>query len=110
MSAIWIMSAPMAGFALILTLFLREYSLDSKVVRDVGAKTPGDLENGVVPIDEDPPVPGPLNGVDLIPVNTAVYSEEEEDPQHQHQQQPESIKENRRHDVANGHQGHGTRA
>ncbi|KAI9574224.1 MFS general substrate transporter [Boletus coccyginus] len=67
---IWIMFAPMAGFALILTLFLREYSLDSKVVRGGGAKTLGNPENGIVPIDGDLPVPRHLDGVDLTPKNT----------------------------------------
>lgn len=45
-STIWIMSTPIVGFVLILTLFLREYSLDSKVVRGGETKTPGDLERG----------------------------------------------------------------
>jgi len=100
----------MAGFALILTFFLREYSLDSKVVRGDGAKTPGDLESGVVPIDGDLHAPRHMDGVDLTPTNTIVYPEEEEH-QHQHYQQPVTNGEDGRYNVANEHQGwHGTRA
>ncbi|KAG9318912.1 MFS amino acid permease [Chiua virens] len=40
----WIMCTLLAGFSLILSLFLREYSLDRKVVRTGEAKTPGDVE------------------------------------------------------------------
>ncbi|KAG9318906.1 MFS amino acid permease [Chiua virens] len=42
----WIMCTFLAGFSLILSLFLREYSLDRKVVRTGEAKTPGDVEKG----------------------------------------------------------------
>ncbi|KAG9318910.1 major facilitator superfamily domain-containing protein [Chiua virens] len=45
-STIWVMCTPLAGSALILTLFLREYSLDRKFVRTGEAKTPGDAEKG----------------------------------------------------------------
>ncbi|KAI9574223.1 MFS general substrate transporter [Boletus coccyginus] len=108
-STIWIMSAPMAGFALILTLFLREYSLDSKVVQGAGTKTPGDLESGAVPIDGDLHARSHLDGVELTPTNTIVYPEEEEH-QHQYYQQPVTNEENGRHNVAKGHEGYGTHA
>ena len=75
---IWIMSAPISGFALILTLFLREYSLDRKIVQGGEAKTPGDLERGAVPNDE-----GDLQGPkaldddpDMSPTNTVAHPEE----------------------------------
>ena len=62
------MCTPMSGLALILTLFLREYSLDRKTVRDGEVKTPGDLERGAVPND-DP---------DMSQTNTVAHPEEPE--------------------------------
>ena len=77
---IWIMSVPMAGFALILTLFLREYSLDRKIVRGDEAKTTGDLERDAVPKDE-----GDLQGLkpldddpEMTPTNCVAHPEEEQ--------------------------------
>lgn len=69
---IWIMSTPISGFALILSLFLREYSLDRRTVRDGEAKTPGDLERGAgapKPADDDP---------DMTPTNSVIHPEEPE--------------------------------
>jgi len=65
---IWIMSTPMAGFALILTFFLREYSLDRKIVQGGEANAPGDLERGAVPNDD----------LDMTPTNTVAHPEEPE--------------------------------
>ncbi|KAL4068102.1 MFS general substrate transporter [Scleroderma citrinum] len=45
-SAIWIMSTPLAGVALILTLFLREYSIVRKTVKGGEVSTPSDAERG----------------------------------------------------------------
>ena len=77
---IWIMSVPMGGFALILTLFLREYSLDRKIVRGDEAKTTGDLERDAVPKDE-----GDLQGLkpldddpEMTPTNCVAHPEEEQ--------------------------------
>jgi hypothetical protein len=77
---IWIMSTPISGFALILTLFLREYSLDRKTVQSGETKTPGDLEKGAVANDE-----GDLQGgkaldddPDVTPTNTIAHPEEPE--------------------------------
>ncbi|KAI6162553.1 major facilitator superfamily domain-containing protein [Pisolithus thermaeus] len=44
-SAIWIMNSPISGAALILTLFLREYSMARKIVKGE-ATTPNDAEMG----------------------------------------------------------------
>jgi hypothetical protein len=75
---IWIMSTPIAGFALILTLFLREYSLDRKLVRGDEVKTPGDLERGAVPNDEgDLQGPKPFDGdSETTPTSCAAHPEE----------------------------------
>ncbi|KAG6330648.1 hypothetical protein ID866_8440 [Astraeus odoratus] len=45
-STIWIMNTPVSGVALILTLFLREYSMVRKIVRGGEASTPSDAEKG----------------------------------------------------------------
>ena len=73
---IWIMSTPMAGFALILTLFMREYSLDRKIVRGGGAEIPGDPERGAVSNDERD-LQGPSDDdPEVTPANSAAYPEE----------------------------------
>ncbi|KAH0826973.1 MFS general substrate transporter [Lanmaoa asiatica] len=74
---IWIMSTPLAGFALILTLFMREYSLERKTVRSGEAKSPGDLEKGTTEsrnndgdreaLDDEP---------EISPTNTVAHAEE----------------------------------
>ncbi|KAF8550440.1 MFS general substrate transporter [Imleria badia] len=71
---IWIMSTPVVGFSLILTLFLREYSLNRKTVQGGDAKTPGNLERGAAGegaehMDDDP---------DMTPTNTVAHPEEPE--------------------------------
>ncbi|KAG6370083.1 MFS general substrate transporter [Boletus reticuloceps] len=74
---IWIMSTPATGFALILTLFLREYSLERKVVRSGEAKAPGDLEKGAVesPTEGDPQAPKALNDdPDMTPANSVAHA------------------------------------
>ena len=75
---IWTVFTPLSGFALILTLFLREYSLDRKTVRAGDAKTLEDPETGAVPNDK-----GDLHGQkpwnddpEMTPTNTVVYREE----------------------------------
>ncbi|KAF9218213.1 hypothetical protein BS17DRAFT_791914 [Gyrodon lividus] len=45
-ATIWIMSTPVSGVALILTFFLREYSLTRKTVQSGDAKTAHDAEKG----------------------------------------------------------------
>ncbi|KAG6369767.1 MFS general substrate transporter [Boletus reticuloceps] len=74
---IWIMSTPATGFALILTLFLREYSLERKVVRSGEAKAPGDLEKGAVesPTEGDAQAPKALNDdPDMTPANSVAHA------------------------------------
>ena len=73
------MSTPMSGFALILTLFLREYSLDRKIVRGDEAETSGDLERGSAPKDEGD-LQGPKaldDGPKMTPTNHASHQGEE---------------------------------
>ncbi|KAF8843667.1 MFS general substrate transporter [Paxillus ammoniavirescens] len=45
-ATIWIMCTPLCGVALILTFFLRAYSLNRKTVQGGDAKTPSDPEKG----------------------------------------------------------------
>ncbi|KAF8121969.1 MFS general substrate transporter [Boletus edulis] len=74
---IWIMSTPATGFALLLTLFLREYSLERKVVRSGEAKAPGDLEKGAVesPTEGDPQALKALNDdPDMTPANSVAHA------------------------------------
>ena len=66
----------MAGFALILTLFIREYSLDRKIVRSGGAEIPGDPERSAVSNDERD-LQGPSDDdPGVTPTNSAAYPEE----------------------------------
>ena len=73
------MSTPMSGFALILTLFLREYSLDRKIVQSDETKTPGDLERGSAPKDggdlQEPKASD--DGPEMTPTNHTSHQEEE---------------------------------
>ena len=78
-STIWIVFTPLSGFSLILTLFLREYTLDRKIVRADEAKTSGDLERGLVANNEGD-LQGPKSlhdGPEMTPTSSGSYSEEE---------------------------------
>ncbi|KAN0076836.1 Major facilitator superfamily domain containing protein [Tylopilus felleus] len=66
-STIWIMSTPLIGFSLILTLFLREYSLESKTVRAGETKTPRELEGGARDEDEN-------DDPDITPANSIAHA------------------------------------
>ncbi|KIJ16698.1 hypothetical protein PAXINDRAFT_112681 [Paxillus involutus ATCC 200175] len=53
-ATIWIVCTPLCGVALILTLFLRAYSLSRKTVQSGDAKTVDDAEKGIeAPSDKD---------------------------------------------------------
>ena len=60
----WIMSTPIAGVMLILTFFMREYSLERKIVRTGEANAPGDPEKGAEPAPEGEERPPPLKSLD----------------------------------------------
>ena len=60
----------MCGFMLILTLFLREYSLERKTVQSAEPRTLGDVERGVESHRN------PLDNPDLSPTNTVTCPEE----------------------------------
>ena len=60
----------MCGFMLILTLFLREYSLERKTVQSAEPRTLGDVERGVEGHRN------PLDDPDLSPTNTVTCPEE----------------------------------
>lgn len=73
------MSTPICGLALILTFFLREYSLERKTVQGVDAKSSGDLEKGTTESrnDEDLQASKPLDDdPDMTPTNTVAHPEE----------------------------------
>lgn len=61
------MSTPLIGFSLILTLFLREYSLESKTVRAGETKTPRELEGGARDEDEN-------DDPDITPANSIAHA------------------------------------
>jgi len=70
---IWIASAPIAGFTLILSLFMREYSMNRKIVRDGEITTAVELDGG-----EIQRAPRPLDD-DMSPTNTVGEIEEPEE-------------------------------
>ncbi|KAF9242116.1 MFS general substrate transporter [Melanogaster broomeanus] len=85
-STIWIMNTPIAGGALILTLFLREYSLNRKTTQGDDVKTVGDAEKGTVDASEadeevSPDAAASLNyGADMTRTSTlAVGAESDKD-------------------------------
>ncbi|KAG8217929.1 MFS general substrate transporter [Butyriboletus roseoflavus] len=77
---IWIMSTPLSGLALILTLFLREYSLERKTVRIGDEKSPEDLERGTAESrnnEGDPQASKSLeDDTELTPTSTVAHLEE----------------------------------
>ncbi|KAI6040004.1 MFS general substrate transporter, partial [Pisolithus marmoratus] len=71
-SAIWIMNTPISGAALILTLFLREYSMTRKIVTGE-VKTPSDAEMGDIREEEEE-----VHGADLTRTNSIALVPKEE--------------------------------
>ncbi|KAI6036042.1 hypothetical protein PISMIDRAFT_118400 [Pisolithus microcarpus 441] len=75
-SAIWIMNTPISGVALILTLFLREYSMARKIVTGE-VKTPSDAEMGGIGEEtRDESEEG--RGADLTRTNSIALAPKEE--------------------------------
>ncbi|KAI6028874.1 major facilitator superfamily domain-containing protein [Pisolithus orientalis] len=68
-SAIWIMNTPISGAALILMLFLREYSMTRKLVRSEG-RSPNDAEMATITEDAEYKTEGEGHGADLTRTNS----------------------------------------